>query len=149
VSSVCNFIQTNLSDVRADYLLKKGDVLFASRGERRRAAVVEEYLPNTIFSSQLLACATDESVLPAYLAWYINQQPAQRYLDENATGSYIRNVTKDAFGHLLVPVPPLETQRKIVEIYRLGLRENQLLEEIRKKRGQLVELALLQSIHKP
>lgn len=148
MSSANNLVQTNLPDMRSDYFVQNGDVLFASRGERRRAAVVDEDLPKTIFSAQLFACSTDERVLPAYLAWYINQTPAQRYLDEHATGSYIRNVTKDALAHLLVPVPPLETQHKIVEVYRLGLREKQLLEEIKNKRSQLVEFALLQSIHK-
>ncbi len=121
--------------------------MFVARAARRTAAVVEHELPNTIFGSQFLVCESKEGIDPAYLAWYINQKPAQRYLEENATGTNVRIITKEALGRLPVTVPPLAKQRKIAEVYFLSLREKRLMDEIQTKRGQLVELALLQSIH--
>jgi hypothetical protein len=140
-------LRTDLPEVNPSHLLHRGDVLFVARAARRTAAVVEQEIPNTIFGSQFLVCEPKESVDPAYLAWYINQKPAQRYLEENATGTNVRIVTKEAFGRLPVTVPPLAAQRKIAEVYFLSLREKHLLEEIQTKRGQLIELALLESIH--
>ncbi len=140
-------LRTNLPDVNPSHLLHKGEVLFVARAARRTAAVVEHELPNTIFGSQFFVCEVKDGVDPAYLAWYINQKPAQRYLEENATGTNVRIVTKEALGRLPVTVPPLATQRKIAEVYFLSLREKHLLDELQTKRSQLIELALLQSIH--
>jgi hypothetical protein len=142
-----DLVRANVPDARLDHLLRKGDVLFASRGTRKQAVVIDQELPKTVFGSQFFVCEAGEKVDPAYLAWYINQKPAQRYLEENAVGSNMRIVTKESLGRLPVVLPPLETQRKIAEVYRLGLQEKRLLEEIQRKRGQLVEVALLKSIH--
>lgn len=142
-----DLVRTNLSDAKPDHLLRRGDVLFASRGSRKQSVLIDRELPNTIFGSQFFACEAGDSVDPAYLAWYLNQRPAQRYFEETAVGSNVRIVTKESLERLQVTLPPLETQRKIAEVYRLSLRERRLLEEIRRKREQLVEAALLKSIH--
>lgn len=142
-----HLLRTDLQDVNPSHVLHKGDVLFIARATRRMAVVVDQELPNIVFGSQFLVCEPKESIEPAYLAWYINQRPAQRYLEENATGTNVRIVTKEAFGRLPITVPPLATQRKIAEVHFLSLREKHLLEKIRTKRDQLIELALLESIH--
>jgi hypothetical protein len=142
-----DLVRTNVPDARSDHLLRKGDVLFVSRGSRKQAVVIDQELPSTVFGSQFFVCEPGEKVDPAYLAWYINQRPAQRYFEETAVGSNVRIVTKESLERLPVALPPLETQRKIAEVYRLGVQEKRLLEEIRRKRGQLIEVALLKSIH--
>lgn len=138
-----DLIRTNLPDVNSNHLLKEGDVLFTSRGVRRQAVVADEVLPNTIFGSQFFVCDVKKKIEPAYLAWYMNQTPAQRYFEEHAAGTNVRIITKDVLGHLVVNVPPIEVQKKIVEIHRLSLREKKLLEEIQKKRSQLIESVLI------
>lgn len=142
-----DLVRANVPDARSDHLLRKGDVLFASRGARKQAVVIEHEFPKTVFGSQFFVCQPDEKVDPVYLAWYINQKPAQRYFEENAVGSNVRIVTKESLERLPVALPPLETQRKIAEVYWLSLLEKRLLEEIQRKRSQLVEVALLKSIH--
>jgi restriction endonuclease S subunit len=141
-----DLVRTDLPDAIHDHLLRRGDVLFVSRGTRKQAVVVDQDLPDTIFGSQFFACEPNEKVDAAYLAWYLNQQPAQRYFEEMAVGSHVRIVNKESMERLQVTLPSLETQRKIVHLYRLGLQENQLLEEIQRKRGQLVKAALLKII---
>lgn len=142
-----DLVRTNLPDVNPNQLLQRGDVLFASRGARKQAVVVDEVEPNTIFGSQFFVCEPKQGIDPAYLAWYINQTPAQRYFEENATGSNVRIVTKEVLGRLPVVVPPLARQKKIAEVYRLILRERQLSAQILEKRSILIETALLESIH--
>jgi hypothetical protein len=142
-----DLMKTNLPDVNPNHLLQRGDVLFTSRGARKQAVVVDEVAPNTIFGSQFFVCEPTQGIDPAYLAWYINQTPAQRYFEENATGSNVRIVTKEVLGRLLVVVPPLARQKKIADVYRLSLRERQLSAQIQEKRSILIETALLESIH--
>jgi Type I restriction modification DNA specificity domain len=135
------------ANVRPIHLVKKDDVLFASRGANRRAAFVENEMPNTIFIAQIFALrGLDQIINPAYLAWFINQKPAQDYLEFNSSGSHIQNITIEVFENLPVIIPPLETQRKIVEIHHLWLREKELVKQISEKRSQVIEKVLLSAI---
>ncbi|MBC7932024.1 MAG: restriction endonuclease subunit S [Rubrivivax sp.] len=138
-----DMLRIDLPDVRHDYLLKTGDVLFASRGTRKQAVVIDDDLENTTFGTQFFAIEARDGVLPAYLAWYINQQPAQRYLEEHSMGSNVRIVTKEALSRMPIQMPPLDVQRKVVEVHRLSLKEKELMRAIETKRSQLVETALL------
>jgi restriction endonuclease S subunit len=139
-------VQVNLPDVKPSQVVKLGDVLFISRGTRKRAAAITEPLNTTIASSQLFVLHPKDNVLPEYLAWYLNQQPAQRYIEEHATGSNVSLINMESLGGLVVQIPPLETQRQIVEIHKLSLREKELLEKIQAKRSQLIERALLKTL---
>jgi restriction endonuclease S subunit len=138
-----DLLRVDLPDVRQDYLLKRDDVLFASRGTRKQAVSIEGDLDNTTFGTQFFAIGARDGVLPAYLAWYINQQPAQRYLEEHSMGSNVRIVTKEALSRMPIQLPPLDVQRKVVEVHRLSLKEKELAQAIQAKRSLLVETALL------
>lgn len=140
-------LQTDLPDVKPNHLLRRGDVLFVARGERKRAVVIEEIAPNTIFGSQFFNCRSKSGIDPTYLAWFLNQKPAQRYFEEHSRGSNVQIITKDALGRLLVTVPPLAIQQRIAEVYRLNQLEMKLFAEIQAKRNQLVETTLLRSLN--
>lgn len=142
-----DFVRTNLTDVNLNHLLRPGEVLFAARGARKQAVVVEEVASNTIFGAQFFVCEPKQGIDPTYLAWYMNQAPAQRYFEENAVGSNVRIVTKEALGRLPVVVPPLARQKEIAGVYRLSLRERQLAAQIQEKRDILIKAALLESIN--
>ena len=142
-----DLVKAEVNSIKPEYLTETGDVLFTSRGTNRRAATVEAAAANAIFVSQLYALKIKtETVIAEYLAWYLNQKPAQEFFEANASGSYIQNIRHDVLARLPVVLPPREIQRRIVEIYRLGLREREVAEKISEKRRQLVERALLELI---
>jgi len=140
-------LRTNVPDVNSNHVLHRGDVLFVARGERKRAVVIDDIAPNTIFGSQFFGCSPRSGIDPTYLAWFINQRPAQQYLEEHSKGTNVRIITKEALGGLLVTVPPLVVQQKIAGVYRLSQRELKLFAEIQAKKNQLVETALLKSLY--
>jgi restriction endonuclease S subunit len=140
-------LRTNLPDVRSNHLLHRGDVLFVARGERKRAVVIDQIAPNTVFGSQFFSCRSKSGIDPTYLAWFINQKPTQHYLEEHSRGSNVRIITKEALGRLVVIVPPLAIQQRIASVYRLSHREMKLFADIQAKRSQLVETALLKSLY--
>jgi restriction endonuclease S subunit len=137
-----------LPDVKSSQILEPGDVLFISRGPRKQALAVTDRLENAIATSQFLIIRPldDTVMLPEFLAWYINQRPAQRYINEHSTGSAVTLINIEALKLLPVDAPPLETQRGIVQIYRLSFREKELIEAIRDKRRALIEITLLQKL---
>lgn len=144
-----DLVKANVDSIKPEYLTAVGDILFTSRGANRRAAVVDETTANAIFVSQISALKIkSEGVMPEYLAWFINQKPAQAFFEEHASGSYIQNIRYDVLAELPVILPTLETQRKVVEMFRLSLLEREIAEKVLTKRQQIVESALLALIER-
>ena len=142
-----NLPRTNISGVKEDLELRDGDVLFRARGDKNQAALVEGCPENVVAASQLfIVRLKTDSILPAYLGWYINQRPAQQYFGRYARGSYIRLINKNTLSKLKVVIPPVEMQQKIVKVYKLGLREKELIDEISKKRSEVTKEILLRCI---
>jgi len=142
-----------LSRVRIDksteqYLIHQGDVLFLSRGHRNWAAPIIDELQNTVAAGHFFVIKVrNEIILPEYLAWYINQSPAQEYLHNIARrGTHMPLVTLSAFKGLPVDVPDIATQHRIVELSRLMEREKKLLAELQEKRLLLIKTISLKAI---
>jgi hypothetical protein len=133
----------NLSGVKTSHLIEKGDLLFISRGQRKQAVAITQDLDNTIPTSQIFVLRPDQRLVPEYLAWYLNQRPAQRYIDEHSTGTNVSLINMEALGKMPFQAPSLETQRRVMRIYELSLRERELIESILERRRKLIELSLL------
>jgi restriction endonuclease S subunit len=144
--SEVDLVKTDLPFVRGDNFVRSSDILFASRGMNKQAVAISSTSENTIFSYQLFAITPNSSIMPEYLAWYINQKPAQRYIEEHSMGSNVKTISKEALAYMPIEIPPIEIQRRIVEINKLFQREIELVSAIEEKRGKLVEAALLEVI---
>lgn len=129
------------------YLLNKGDILFLSRGHKNWAVPIVDDLRNTITVSHFFVLRIKKSdVMPEYLAWYINQAPAQEYLHSNARhGTHMPLIPLSAFKGLTVEVPEMEIQKKIVELSKLMDKEKLLLNELQEKRSLLIKAVCLKA----
>lgn len=143
---VSNLIRTNLPEVRSDFLLQSGNVLLIARGNRRDAITVPAFQQDTIAGYQFFVIQPDHRLMPEYLAWYLNQEPAQAYLVMHAKGTNVQVVTKETLSNLPLEVPPLGTQENVVRIHHLHVRETTLLRTLEQKRSQLIERTLLKAI---
>src|SRR5215813_2380569 len=140
-----SLVRVNLPDLKRSQILESGDVLFISRGPRKQAVAITWPIDNTIATSQFFVLRPDERVLPEYLAWYINQRPAQRYIEEHSTGTSASLINLMALKSLPVETPPVETQARVTKIHQLSLREKELMEEIQNRRRELIEMTLLKN----
>jgi restriction endonuclease S subunit len=141
-----SLLRVSLPDVKRSQILETGDILFISRGPRKQAIAIMWPIENAIATSQFFVLRPNERVAPDFLAWYINQRPAQRYIEEYSTGTSASLINLEAMKGLPVEVPPVETQARITKIHRLSLREKELMEEIKEKRRALIERTLLKMI---
>lgn len=142
--SSSELVRAEVDSIKPGYLTAVGDVIFTSRGANRRAAVVDEAAANAIFVSQLYAIKIkSDDATAEYVAWYINQKPAQEFFEQHASGSYIQNIRHDVLAGLPVILPTIEMQKKIVEMFRLCMRERELAKTVLKKRQQIIKIALL------
>ncbi|TVR11411.1 MAG: restriction endonuclease subunit S [Salinarimonadaceae bacterium] len=125
------------------YFVRAGDVVFRSRGERNTASALDERLkePALAVLPLMVLRPNLDVVTPEYLAWAINQPPAQRHFDVAARGSNIRMIPRSSLDDLELDVPDIETQRRIVAVNALAERERELSQfaaEIRRKMMSLI-----------
>lgn len=134
----------DLADLSDRYLVRGGEVIFRSRGEPNTAAVVGAELsePAAVIVPLIIMRPDQERVLPAYLAWAINQPDAQRKLGSEAQGTSLRMVPKTVLERLDIPLPDLKTQHRIAAMDALARREGGLLRELADRRGQFNSLIL-------
>lgn len=134
-----------LTRVRVDavsdrYLVRPGDVVFRSRGEWNTASAIDESLPEPALAVMPLFILRPKAkvVVPEFLAWTINQAPAQRHFEGEAQGGSMRMISRSTLETLDLDVPALATQKRIVEIDRLARRERLLALELAEKHRQII-----------
>lgn len=139
-----NAIRTTPKGRKEPDWLRPGDILFIARGGRNFAVCVEE-VPMPAVCAQyffLLRAADPAALLPRFLAWQINQPPAQNYLRRNAEGTDQLSIRRGILEALPVTVPPLEKQQKIITLENIFRKEKQTLERlIRNSEQQMKTLA--------
>lgn len=132
-----NLIKTKVFGRGEPGWLRRGDVLFVSRGVKLAAAAINEDLQQTVCSPHFFVISVLENkIIPEFLAWQLNQDDAQRYLSKVAMGSDQLSVTKKDFGALPVSIPNITQQYQILEYASCIRREQQLYQKLIKNREQ-------------
>lgn len=111
--------------------LKPGDIVFLPRGRRNIAVYLDEVPVPTVASQHLFIIRVQSELLsPAFLAWQLNQPPAQEQFDAIATGTYQRAIPASGLKQLHVAIPPLEQQQLLVALHERQLRERALYDAL-------------------
>ena len=130
------------------YFVRRGDVLLVARGNQHRAVWISRHLPKTVaVSNFFLIRMKKEEVLPAYLTWYLNSEPAQYFFQRHKMGSNILSLQKRDLERLEVPIPPLGIQERIGCVYSLMLREKVLISTVQEQRERLREAQMLRVVN--
>lgn len=124
--------------------LKAGDVLFVCKGARFYAVCIDQPPGPAVCSPHffLLEVAAHVPLLPAFLAWQINQPPLQRQLQQAAEGSSQLSIRRPVLESLTLCLPSLQDQQRIVHLATLARQErNALRQLIHNRERQLHTLA--------
>ena len=127
------------------HLLRAGDILFAAKGRTNRAIVVPKVGPAVAASTFFVLRPKPSDVLPEFLAWYLNTAPAQAHFQSCSLGTNIRIISKSCLGPLGLPLPPLDTQHRIIALDRLAREERHLTAALAERKARLVEALGLHS----
>lgn len=138
-----NAVRAELLGRKPPDWLQGGDLLFVARGGRFFAACISEPPEPAVCGPHLLHLRVRSgcSVLPAFLAWQLNQSPLQRRLHVAAEGSSQLSIRVGEIAALEIAVPTLEQQARIVGLAGAALRERHLLAQLAHNREQ--QLAVL------
>jgi len=125
-----------------------GDVLFMAKGAAHFALALPELPAPTLAAGYFFIIRIRDAILlPEYVAWYLNQDVPQRYFRQQAgQGVNMPVVRIGVLGECEVPLPPLATQRRIVELDALRREEEHLLARLAEKRRLLLAEACLRAI---
>lgn len=141
-----NLALVNGIEPKPHHLIQQNDILLIAKGVHNFAAHIDKTVHQTVAAANFLVIRNNShEILPAYLAWFVNQEPAQTFLRDRAKGSYIPSISKGALSELSVPVPPLAVQKKIVRTHQLLELEGELISKIQSKRAKMIESLLLKS----
>ena len=139
--------RTSLAGRKHPDWLKAGDILFVAKGARFYAVCIDEPPSPAVCSPHffLLRVASQGLLLPAFLAWQINQPPFQRQLQQAAEGSSQLSIRRPVLESLTLSVPSLVDQQRIVALADLTRQERHVLNQLIHNREQQLQ-ALAESL---
>lgn len=143
----CNgLMKIEMQTPKEQHFVRKGDLLFRSRGQINTSAVILENPEEAIVASPLIRIriTNPETVLPEYLNWYISQTDAQRYLTSVQAGTSVNMIRTQQLEQMPVHIPSLSIQKNIVELAALSARERTILNILAEKRDKYISTLLTQ-----
>lgn len=102
------------------YLLKYGDVLYTEGGDRDklgRGTVWRNEIENCVHQNHVFKARLDlDYALPEYVAYWSMSTPARNYFYQKGKQSVnLASINKTVLSDLLLPLPSVATQQKIIE----------------------------------
>jgi restriction endonuclease S subunit len=137
-----------IQDISERHLLREGDVLFAAKGTKNFAAVYEKHnLPAVASTSFFVIRLFDSNVIPAYLAWFLNNPNTQALLKAQAMGTSIPSISKLVLEELEIPVPAIGKQKSVVSISKLRWQEKSIQSKLEALRDKKIQNQIINAIN--
>lgn len=118
-----------------------GDILYTRVGSFGEAAVIDFDMDFAIFVSLTLIKVKKEILDSRYTMHYLNSPKIEHIAKNSTRGIGVQNLNVNTVRKYPIPLPPLQTQKKIVEV----LDNAQELINLRKKQIELLD-ELIQSV---
>lgn len=144
----------------ADILVQKGDLLFCrasgSKGLAGTSCIVRtQPQANLILSDKTIRYHLSGLVFTEYLQIWNSSSFSKYYYNSLSTGksTSMNNITREQFDEMILPLPPLPEQHRIVEkleslLAHCDALEQQVLESP-KAAGALLQVALKEALERP
>ena len=124
--------------INPEQILQKGDVLFLAKGAKNFAFVPSDLPSPSLVASYFFIVRPDQRVLPSYLAWFLNLESTKKHFSRlSGYSAHMPVVRRDVLERTKLPLPDIETQRKIVELDDLIQKQDKLLHDLAKKKSLL------------
>jgi len=140
--------ELNINDISAKHILHDGDILFSAKGTKNFASVYNETLGMAVASTSFFVMRlTTSSIIPEYMAWYINTPKVIADLKSKAIGSSIPSISKQVLENLDIIFPDIAKQNLILKLNELRLKEKMLSREIEKHRDTMFQQKIMNAIN--
>ncbi|WP_429231561.1 restriction endonuclease subunit S [Aeromonas veronii] len=132
---------TTLTGKKDPGWLRPGDVLFVAKGNRNFAVSVDHSIERAAIQAvaapvfYLLRCQAQ--LLPEYLAWWLNQEPCQRYFEQHAEGSQVKSIRRSVLAAAPLALPPLAQQATLAALHHNLRQQHHTLQQLIANSDQL------------
>jgi type I restriction enzyme S subunit len=97
-----------------NYVLRKGDVVIARRGELGRCAVVTDAEDGWLCGTGSFFVRLPDTIDAHYFTTFFRSNAVKTILDQNSIGTTMSNLNHAILNDLEIPIPPLKEQRRIM-----------------------------------
>ena len=97
------------------YLLRNNDILIARTGSIGKSFIVKDIKHNAVFASYLIRVISLQGVNPDYIKLFLETPLYWEQLIRKSKGTGQPNVNAVSLSNLVIPLPPLNEQKRIVE----------------------------------
>jgi len=121
--------------------LKPSDIIFTARGNNNYAYEITECPSMAVLSPHLFRIRIRDTsmISPAFLAWQINQKPAQTYFTKNTEGSSIVGIRRKILDGLPIFLPSMIEQNKITNIIHCWEKERDVLNSLKENHQNMMD----------
>lgn len=133
--------KTDLSSSKVDNNLQPNDVLIVAKGPVKKAIFLST-VPKDVVANQhffILKVNEPQKLLPEFLAHYLNSSEVQRWMNDNAGGSYQSAISKTVLAGLPIPHLDIAKQQLICDATNSVRREIYLHQQLIESRLQEVD----------
>ena len=131
-----------------NYLLRKGDLLFAGKGSTYLCKEYNLTIPAVPSTTLYIIRLHSDIVSPEFLCWYLNHPAIVAQMMASRVGSGTLMIHKPTLENLEIIIPDKNTQNCIVEFSELQKREEHLLKAIAEKRVLMTNQILMNELKK-
>ncbi len=126
------------------HLLFDGDILLTAKGDNNRACLYKTEIGQAVASSTFFVVRVIErDIIPEYLRWYFNTTYMQSQFSGLSRGTHILSISKKMLMDLMVQIPPLESQKQILELQTLWGKERALTLKLLEEKQTLYQNLLI------
>ena len=140
-------IQTFYHRAHEKFIAKPNDIIFRGRGGYAAALVEQSNQPKLVASPLIIIRLKTKTLLPEYLAWFLNGREATRYFARFSQGSTAKAIGIKELQQINIPIPPINKQEAIVTLSSQLDKEVALLKKLQHYRKIVVTQSLLQTAH--
>ncbi len=129
--------------LKADFQPNKGEILLTKDATPGVAYALKENIEGIVSGGTLRLQMKDKKVEAEYLALCLNSVIGQMQAERDAGGSVIAHWKPAQIKNVLIPILPIETQKKISELviaaHEARKKSKELLEEAKRKVEEMIE----------
>ena len=101
-----------------------GDIIFVCKGTPGRTCMVPDPIDFCIAQDMVALRANDEIIYNKFLLAVLRSREIQEQIANTSVGDVIPHFKKQFFNQLMIPIPPMDVQRKIGDLYfNLAMKE--------------------------
>jgi len=139
-----NLLQADIEGRREPDLLTADDILFAAKGMQNYAYHIKRVPKRCVAAPHFyqIRVKNNQQVLPEFLAWQINQRPAQSYFSKLTEGSITLSIRRSVLENLYIKIPPLKTQKQVIQLYSCFVKEREISLQLMDNRKKQITVTL-------